>query len=106
MSFAHRYIGSFVCIHLYKKCVHDLAARVIAQRENEVIHFQVSAMPSERLAKLRHVGGWSVRKVLEESRRYVWKNMLSLSSQTRDAVSGAYKVGTASGVSHCAVQKP
>lgn len=33
LSFAYRCIGSFVCIHLYKKCVHDLAARVIAQME-------------------------------------------------------------------------
>ena len=90
LSNAHRCIGSSVCLQLYTKCVHDLAACVIARRESETIPFDVSAMPSEGLAKLRHVGAWAIRKILEESRRYVRNNMLSQSPQTRAAVRVAH----------------
>ena len=41
-----------------------------------------------------------VKKVRQE------ENAVSFITNTRCCQSGAYKVGTASGVSHCAVQKP
>ena len=49
LSNAHRFIVS-CCLLLYAQCVHDLAACVIAQLECKATSFDVSTMPSERLA--------------------------------------------------------
>ena len=38
----------------------------------EVVTFDVEQMPDAGKAKVRHVGGWARRKVLEKSRRFVW----------------------------------
>ena len=54
--------------------------------QEEVIEFDVSQMSSVGKAKVRHVGGWAVRKVLEKSRRYVRANLYSENAETMKSV--------------------
>lgn len=60
------------------------------KHETEEVNFNVSEMPVEGLAKLRHVVGWAVRKELERCRRYVRENMFSQSTDTRQSVKIAH----------------
>ena len=41
----------------------------------EPVAFDVHEMSEVGLSKVRHVGGWAVRKVLSRARRYVQKNV-------------------------------
>ena len=48
----------------------------------EPVAFDVQEMSDVGLSKVRHVGGWAVRKVLSHARRYVQKNVHTNSSCT------------------------
>ena len=48
----------------------------------EPVAFNVQEMSEVGLSKVRHVGGWAVRKVLSRARKYVQKNVHTNSSST------------------------
>ena len=52
------------------------------EETEEPCHFNVYQMTNVGLAKVRHVGAWAVRKVLDNCRKYVQKNVYSTSSMT------------------------
>ena len=70
--------------------VHHVAANFTHQIHTETVNFSVSDMPSEGLAKLRHVGGWAIRKELERSCRFIRQNVYSQSAITRQSVTIAH----------------
>ena len=90
LSEAHLSIGSMLCLDTFSLFIRHLASKVDRRHETEELNFSVSEMPVEGLAKLRHVGGWSIRKELERSRRYIRENMFSQSSERRQSVNAAY----------------
>ena len=67
-----------------------MASKVDLPRETVQINFNVSEMPLEGLAKLRHVAGWAVRKELERCIRFIRENMFSQTTETRQNVYAAY----------------
>ena len=67
---------------LYMKFLDNLLALSARESNEEAIAFDVEDMPAAGKAKVRHVGGWAIRKVLEKSRRYVRENMYSKNAQT------------------------
>ena len=56
------------------------------QQADDTIHFSVYDMPIMGQAKIRHVGGWVIHKLLQGARGYVQSNMLSLYKETQVAV--------------------
>lgn len=60
--------------------------------QEEVIEFDVNQMSSVGKAKVRHVGGWAVRKVLEKSRRYVRANLYSENAETMKSVTRHHSI--------------
>lgn len=90
LSEAHLSIGSTLCLDTFTFFMHHLAMKVSHQDETDQLNFNVAEMPVEGLAKLRHVGGWAVRKELERCRRYIRENMFSQSTDTRQRVKIAH----------------
>lgn len=79
-------IGAFLMMGVYKdvaKCVADKVERATV---NDPLAFDVKAMPSEGLGKIRHIGAWAIRKVVSDQKRYVRSNMMSTNEQTRLSV--------------------
>ena len=58
----------------------------------EPVAFDVHEMSEVGLSKVRHVGGWAVRKVLSRARRYVQKNVHTHSSSTLTTVENQQRV--------------
>ena len=52
----------------------------------EVVTFDVEEMPDAGKAKVRHVGGWAIRKVLEKLRRFVRSNIHTENVETMRSV--------------------
>lgn len=75
-------LGTAVCMRFLDHLL-QLTRR---ERQEEVIHFDVNEMSAVGKAKVRHVGGWAVRKVLEKARRYVRANLYSENSETMNSV--------------------
>ena len=59
-----------------------LASVMNQQRQEEAIRFDVDEMSGVGRSKVRHVGGWAVRKVLTRSRKYIQKNLFTKCSST------------------------
>ena len=51
-------------------------------REEVPVFFNVGEMGASGKAKVRHVGGWAIKKVLSKARKYVTRNMFSASRET------------------------
>ena len=87
---AQRVIGAELMVEVYKTNIHT-AAKQIKERESIApIEFNVKAMASEGLAKLRHVGAWAVRKVLNSELKYVRDNIASPSNHTQQLVKNSF----------------
>ena len=57
-----------------------------------MVDFDVQAMSSAGRSKVRHVGGWAVRKVLENSREYSRKNINSGNVETLNSIERHHRV--------------
>jgi hypothetical protein len=89
----HYSVGAKFCLDLYAHLVHVIADKVSANHENDQItSLNVTEIPLEGLAKVRHVGGWVFRKESERRRKYVRDNMFSLDPTTKKSVEGAYEI--------------
>ena len=62
----HLAIGSATTHQLFKLFVHELSQKVVAQHLSESLSLCLSDMPIEGIAKIRHVGGWAIRKEVEK----------------------------------------
>lgn len=58
----------------------------LKDQEGETLAFNVEEMSSVGRGKVRHVGGWAFRKVLENSRTYVRTNIHSENAETMSSV--------------------
>ncbi|KAL9967257.1 hypothetical protein ACROYT_G025442 [Oculina patagonica] len=83
-------LGSSMCMDIFVFFVHFIAEKFTKHHESEEVNFSVSDMPPEGLAKLRHVGGWAVRKELECYRKFIRQNVYSQSTSTRSSVAIAH----------------
>lgn len=86
-----RSIGSTLTNTLYRLFVRKLADTFVQQQQTECVALSMSEMPVEGLAKIRHVGGWAVRKELERCRRYIRTNMFSSQELTMNHVKNCHK---------------
>ena len=83
---AQRSIGVDLGMAVYFKFLEHLVQLSRKEYQQEVVAFNVDDMSAAGRAKVRHVGGWAVRKVLEKSRRYVRVNISSENSETMASV--------------------
>ena len=83
---AQRSVACDLGTALYMRFLGNLLALSAKESNEEAIAFDVEDMPAVGKAKVRHVGGWAIKKVLEKSRRYVRANMYSENAQTMASV--------------------
>ena len=88
---SHISVGSTLCMETYKFLIHKIAEMFSSDtvEDEQNLTGGLDGMPVKGLAKIRHVGGWAVRKVLEHWRRYVRTNMHSTVPATRTGVKAA-----------------
>ena len=79
-------ISSQIAIDIYWKFMDHLSKVVKKEMEITPMQFNVQEMSAAGRAKLRHVGAWAVRKVLERSRKYVRENIFTENSYTLQKV--------------------
>ena len=75
-------IGVEAMIRVYKQVVQAAADTVTAKMASTPIRSNVKEMPAEGLAKVRYVGAWSVKKVVDNRRKQAKDNLLSLNPVT------------------------
>ena len=63
-----------------------LSEHVLTQQQEEQVTFNVEDMSEVVKSKLRYVGGWAVKKVLEGSRRFVRQNIYTRNTETLRSV--------------------
>ena len=86
ISRVYKSIGSQFSISIHLIFMKYLMEVVKKDTEEEPVTINVEEMSSCGKAKVRHVGGWAVRKLLEKSRKYVQANMLTQTSSTLASV--------------------
>ena len=77
-----RSIGVRLAKAIYLRFLQHLQNVTAKDRQQEAVVFDVEGMSAAGRAKVRHVGGWAVRKVSEQSRRYVRTNIDSENTET------------------------
>lgn len=85
-----RCLGVQLLFHIYQTYVAEIRKSVRSQ-EQEQITFQVSNMGAAGRGKVRYIGGWAIRKVLEKSRKYAYDNKQSQSKAVAERVSKEMK---------------
>ena len=78
-------IGFSWCNFVFEQLLLALGDKMSDER-NGSVPFKVSDMPVQGLPKLRYVGGWAVRKILETCRKCVHDNVFSSVQKTRERV--------------------
>ena len=79
-------ISTQIAIEIYWKFMDHLSNVVKQEIDMTPIQFNVQEMSAAGRAKLRHVGAWAVRKVLEKARNYVRQNIFTENSNTLQKV--------------------
>lgn len=77
-----RAIAVQLSTEVYWHVVETLISVVGQQRREETVLFKVEQMSGVGRSKVRHVGGWAVRKVLTRARKYIQKEVYTKSSTT------------------------
>ena len=67
---------------VYCECLEQLVSFVKKQQQEVTIEFDVDQMSGVGRSKVRHVGAWAVRKVLNCSRKYIQRNVFTKCSST------------------------
>lgn len=80
-----RCLGVQLLFYIYQLFVAEIRKAVKLQ-ETEHIALQVSNMGAEGRGKVRYIGGWALRKLLEKSRRYAIENKQSQSKEVVERV--------------------
>ena len=83
---AQRSVAVEIANAIYMKFLEHLLKVSLNECQREVVVFDVEEMSAAGKAKVRHVGGWAIRKVLEKSRRYVRANLYTENEETMKSV--------------------
>ena len=78
----HRALASQLSVMIYRGFFEHTKEVVKKDREEEPVFFNVGEMGASGKAKVRHVGGWAIKKLLSKARKYVTRNMFSASRET------------------------
>ena len=89
---AQRSIGVQLAKAIYLRFLQHLQIVTTQDRQIQAVVFNVKEMSATGRAKVRHVGGWAVRKVLEQSRRYVRMNIDSENTEMMAGVKRHHEV--------------
>ena len=85
-------IGVEAMIRVYKRVVQAAADTVTTKIASIPVRFNVREMPAEGLAKVRYVGAWSVKKVVDNRRKHAKDNLLSLNPVTYKSAKDSYEI--------------
>lgn len=89
VSRVHLALLSQFAIKIYNLFLWHLKEVVKKDVEEEAVVINVDDMGASGKAKVRHVGGWVVRKILEKARKYVQRNLFTANSATLSSVKKA-----------------
>ena len=90
---AQRSIGFHLVKMIYFKFLsHVENVAVNLHRQEAVADFDVEEMSAAGRAKVRHVGGWVLRKILEKSRSYLRANIHTDNAETSRSVMEHHKI--------------
>ena len=84
-------IGAELMMEVYKEVVAAAVQKVRREETLAPVPFNVREMSMEGLAKVRYVGAWAIRKVLNKEIKYVRVNMLSTNATTQESVSQCHQ---------------
>ena len=62
-------------INVHKKVIEAATATVASREASSSLNINVKEMPIEGLAKVRHVGAWAVRQVVNLKSKYANENL-------------------------------
>lgn len=68
--------------------------RSIEYQTREPAAFDVKSMSSEGLAKVRHVGTWTIQRVVRDHQKYVESNLVTRNRSTHDSVFRHMQIGS------------
>ena len=85
-------VGSLLMLEVYKEVVAAVVEKVKQKDESSPVMFNVREMAAEGLAKLRYVGVWAVRKVLNKLMQFVKLHMSSTVPSTQLAVTKSHRM--------------
>jgi len=71
LSDCYTVVGSEIGMKVYLLFLENLRTETRNRQIEEPVQFKVSEMLDEGQSKVRHVGAWAIRKVLEKGRKYV-----------------------------------
>lgn len=77
-------------VEIYKTVVSTVVKLAKERETTDPVNFNVKEMPAEGLAKLRYVGAWAIRKVLNNEKKYVRDNIASSVAHTQQLVEMSY----------------
>jgi len=83
---AQRAVALEVSNSAYSQFLERLRYVMNELRQEEVIPSNVEQMSGVGRSKIRHVGGWAVRKVLNRARKYIQMNVYTNSESTMASV--------------------
>ena len=86
-----RSLAASLLLHLYQLFVGKLVQLTREREESESAEFNVCEMDAEGRGKVRYVGGWAIKKCLDNYRRYVVGNRFSTSVAVRAKLNVAMK---------------
>ena len=89
VSRVHLALLSQFAIKIFNLFLWHLKEVVKKDVEEEAVVINVDGMGASGKAKVRHVGGWVVRKILENARKYVQRNLFTANSATLSSVKKA-----------------
>ena len=86
ISDGQRSLGVILLFNLFQLFTAEVGKLVRKQEELTPIPFNVSEMGPDGRAKLRYVGGWAIKKLIDNARRYVNENKMSQSGRVRTRI--------------------
>ena len=85
-------IGAEMMVVVYEKVVETAANQIRVKEASGAVEFDVKAMEVEGLAKVRYVGAWAVRKVLDNKRKYAKEHVYSANQSTVETAKQCYEM--------------
>ncbi len=85
-----RLIGAQLMVEIFKIIVSTVVRLTNERDAADPVYLNVREMPAEGLAKLRYVGAWAIKKVLDHEMKYVRDNIMSAVSRTQQLVETSY----------------
>ncbi|KAL9979614.1 hypothetical protein ACROYT_G017297 [Oculina patagonica] len=92
LSETQTFIGTDLMLAVYKRVVAAAADQVREKEARDPVEFDVKSMPVEGLAKVRHVGAWAIRKVLDQKRKYAKEHVYSTNQATRGTAKKCFEI--------------